>query len=202
MPVPNPSALVKSGAAAAGVLVLVVGFLSGCGHAEVRPTESAMGEKLTLGSLTYNVIESNWYSQLGEGFKIRSPQQRFLAVTLSITNGGGSDAAVPLLILEDSAGTTATELSNGDGVTNWMGLLRSVGPAQTLEGKILFDVPLASYKLRVTDGGGPGAEKYGWVSIPLRMDVDTGVQTPAPEGAANPGNMATPNVASPDKATK
>ena len=61
-----------------------------------------------------------------------------------------------------------------------MGLLRTLSPAQTLEGKLLFDVPLTSYRLRLTDGAGPGIEKYGWVSIPLRMDVDTDVPTPLP----------------------
>ncbi len=176
------------------VLVLLAGFLAGCGHASVAPTEHPMGEHLTLGpNLTYNVIESNWYSQLGEDFKIRSAQQRFLAITLSVTNGGASDVGVPLLSVEDSAGNLTRELDNGEGLTGWMGLLRNVGPAQTIEGKILFDVPLASYKLRLTDGGGPGVEKYGWVAIPLRMDVDTGVQTPTPGNAANPSNVASPN---------
>ncbi len=59
-----------------------------------------------------------------------------------------------------------------------MGLLRTIAPAQTQQGKIIFDVPLASYKLRVTDGAGPGAEKYTWITIPLRMDVDSDVPTP------------------------
>jgi hypothetical protein len=153
-----------------------------------------MGEQVSVGpNLTYNVIESNWYGQLGEGFQIRPAQQRFLAITLSITNGGGSDVGVPLLSIENSEGKTSTELDNGEGLTGWMGLLRNVGPAQTMEGKILFDVPLASYRLRLTDGGGPGAEKYGWVAIPLRLDIDTGVQTPTPGNAANPSDVASPN---------
>lgn len=165
--------------ASLGVFALTV-LLAGCNRAETGPVEHAMGERVSLGPLTYNVIETNWYSQLGEGFKIRSPQQRFLAITLSITNGGGSDVAVPLLTLESPDGKSFVETDNGDGLQNWLGLLRDISPAQTLEGKILFDVPLASYRLRLTDGAGTGLEKYGWVTIPLRIDVDTGVQTPTP----------------------
>jgi hypothetical protein len=63
-------------------------------------------------------------------------------------------------------------LENGEGVSNWLGILRTVRPAETLQGQILFDVPLTSYRLRVPDGAGPGEEKYAWISIPLRMDVD------------------------------
>ncbi len=170
---------VKPLVASIGILFLAAS-LGGCNHADSGPVEHPMGEKVTLGPLTYNVIENSWYSQLGEGFKVRAPQQRFLSISLSVTNGGSADVPVPLLTLENSDGQNFVELDKGDGLENWLGLLRNVGPAQTMEGRILFDVPLASYKLRLTDGGGAGAEKYGWVSIPLRMDVDTGVQTPTP----------------------
>ena len=169
--------------AGGGVLALSL-LLAGCSHAAVGQADHAMGEKVTVGPLTYNVIEANWSSQLGEGFKIRSPQQRFLAITLSVTNGGGSDVPVPLLTLENSDGKSFVETDNGDGLDNWLGLIRNISPAQTMQGKILFDVPLGSYRLRLTDGGGAGAEKYSWVTIPLRIDVDTGVQTPTPGDVA------------------
>ncbi len=168
--------------AACGIVILA-GFLASCGgHPDSTPVEHVMGEKVTLGPLTYNVIESAWHSQLGDAFKLRSAQQRFLEITLSITNGGGSDVAIPLLNVENSEGQSYLESDNGDGVENWMGLLRTISPAQTQQGRILYDVPLTSYKLRLTDGAGPGAEKYGWVTIPLRMDVDTGIETPTPGG--------------------
>lgn len=171
----------KSLVAACSFLALT-GLLTGCSHGDSSVQDHAMGEKVEVKPLTYNVIESNWYSQLGDQFRTRSPQQRFLAITLSITNGGGSDVAVPLFSLQNSDGQNFTEVENGDGLQNWMGLLRQVGPAQTLEGKILFDVPLGSYKLRLTDGAGPGAEKYAWVTIPLHIDTDTAVQSPGPTG--------------------
>lgn len=169
----------------AGSSVLALSLLlAGCNRAAVSTADHAMGEKVGVGPLTYTVIESNWSSQLGEGFKIRSPQQRFLMITLSVTNGGGSDIPVPLLTLESSGGRSFVESDNGDGVDNWLGLIRNVSPAQTMQGKILFDVPLGSYRLRLTDGAGAGAERYSWVSIPLRIDVDTGVQTPTPGDVA------------------
>ncbi len=168
---------------AAFCLLALSGLLTGCSHADNFTQEHVMGEKVSVGPLTYNVIEDNWYSQLGETFHLRTPQQRFMSITLSITNsgeGGGKDVAVPLFNLQNSDGQNFGEVDNGDGLQNWLGLLRDIGPAQTLEGKILFDVPLGSYKLRLTDGGGPGAEKYAWVTVPLRIDTDTSVQTPGP----------------------
>jgi hypothetical protein len=137
-----------------------------------------MGEKVPVGPLFYNAIDSGWRSQLGEALKLRTPQQRFLTITLSVTNGGGSDVSVPFFTLENAAGQAFPEVQDGDGVDNWFGLLRTIAPAQTQQGKIVFDVPLAAYKLRVTDGAGPGAERFTWITIPLRMEVDSDVSTP------------------------
>jgi hypothetical protein len=138
-----------------------------------------MGERVPVGPLTYTVVETSWRTQLGEGFKIRSPERRFLLVTLSVTNGGGSDVSIPLLELEGPDGQTFRELSNGEGVDNWFGLLRTVSPAQTQQGRILFDVSLTSYKLHLSSGD-PSSDKSAWVQIPLRMDTDTQVQAPIP----------------------
>lgn len=168
---------IKARTATGGILILA-GLLAGCSHSDPKPSEWSMGEKVTLGPLTYTVIDSSWHSQLGDAFSIRPAQQRFLILTLSVTNGGGSDVSIPLLSLENSDGRDFLESDNGEHVNNWLGLLRNLSPAQTQQGRILFDVPLTSYKLRLTDGAGPGEEKYGWVSIPLRVDVDTDVPGP------------------------
>jgi uncharacterized protein DUF4352 len=168
---------------AAGGIVILAGLLDGCSHADPAPTERPMGEKVKLGPLTYTVLDSSWHSQLGDAFKLRPAQQRFLILTLSVTNGGGSDISIPLLNLENAEGQMFLESDNGEGVDNWFGVLRNISPAQTQQGRILFDAPLTSYRLRLTDGAGPGEEKYGWVTIPLRMDVDSDVQTPIPGGA-------------------
>ena len=83
-----------------------------------------------------------------------------------------------MLALENNDGKSFTELDNGAGVDNWFGVLRTMNPAQTQQGRLLFDVPLTSYRLRLTDGGEAGSEKYAWVEIPLKMDSDFGTDTP------------------------
>jgi hypothetical protein len=158
--------------------------LSGCSRdSNAARLESQMGDRISLGPLTYNVIETGWKNQLGNEFKMRIPDQRYLLITISVTNGGGRDISVPLLTLESADGKTYTESDNGEGVDEWFGLLRTLNPAQTQQGRLLFDVPLGSYRLKLTDGGEPGTEKSAWVAIPLRMDPDsftTPLPTPSP----------------------
>jgi hypothetical protein len=155
--------------------------LAGCA-APQNPsgTEYQMGERVVLGPLTYNVIESVWRSQLGDALKVRIPDQRFLVLTISVTNGGGKQVSVPLFTLQNQNGQTFRESENGEELDNWFGLLRNLDPAQTQQGRILFDVVLSSYRLRVTDGGDPGTERFAWVQIPLRIDGDQGIDTPVP----------------------
>src|SRR5678815_5443541 len=152
------------------LLCLSALFFSSCQKPQVTGTQFAMGEPVRVGQITYSVVESEWKTQLGESFKIRSPENRFLLIKLSVTNGTGQDISIPLLTLEASNGQTSRELSNGEGVVNWFGLLRTITPGQTKQGAILFDVPLTSYKLRVPDIADPGLERYVTVQIPLRMD--------------------------------
>src|SRR5579862_8313900 len=157
-------------------------LLAACGARQAsNRIDYEMGERVTIGPLTYNVVESSWRSQLGSELKPRLPENRFLTITISVTNGGGREVSVPLLTLENSGGQSFSESDNGEGVDNWFGILRSLGPAQTQQGRLLFDVPLTSYKLRVSDGGPAGSEKYAWVAIPLRMDFDAPVQAPIPQ---------------------
>jgi len=139
-----------------------------------------MGDRVAVGPLTYNVIETAWRSQLGDEFKVRMPEQRFLMITVSVTNGGGRDISVPLLMLENQNGKQYLEADSGEGVDSWFGLLRTLNPAQTQQGRLLFDVPLGSYRLRLTDGGEAGSEKYAWVAIPLHIDPET-FSNPLPE---------------------
>ena len=139
-----------------------------------------MGEHVSVAPLTYYVIESRSASQLGDLLKARPVQDRFLLISLSITNGSGKDVSVPLLEVENPNGQSFKESENGEGVSNWMGVLRTVSSNQTIQGQILFDVPLSSYRLRLPDGGEPGTEKYAWVQIPLRVDTDSSVQAPVP----------------------
>jgi Domain of unknown function (DUF4352) len=153
-------------------------FFTACQKAPVAGTQFAMGEPVRVGQMTYSVVESEWKTQLGESFKVRSPENRFFLIKISITNGTGQDASIPLFTLEASNGQTYRELSNGEGVVNWFGLLRMISPGQTQQGAILFDVPLTSFKLRVPDIADPGLERYVTVQIPLRLESDIPIQSP------------------------
>jgi len=162
----------------AGVVAASVFSLSGCNRNSSSQIDFQMGDRITAGPLTYNVIQTVWRPQLGDALKIRVPSQRFLIVTVSATNGGGREISVPLLTLVDQNGKEYRESDNGEGVDNWFGLLRDIAPAETRQGNLVFDVPLSSYKLRLTDGGEPGTERAVWVDIPLRLDSETGVDVP------------------------
>jgi hypothetical protein len=161
-----------------GSAALFVLSLGGCQKAGPPRMEFSMGERVPVGQMTYLVIETAWRPQLGEGFKIRTPEHRFLLIKVSVTNGTGKDVSIPLLTLEGTNGQTYQELADGEGVDNWVGLLRTLTPGETLQGNILFDVPLTSYKLRVPDVNVSGFEGYASVQIPLRMDSDVPVQSP------------------------
>ena len=142
-----------------------------------------MGENVPVGQMTYVVIESAWRNQLGESFRVRSPEQRFLLLKISVTNGTGQDAPIPLLTLEGNNGQTYRESTNGEGVDSWFGLLRTISPGQTQQGNIVFDAPLSSYKLRIPDIGDAGLERNVSVQIPLRMDSDLPIQSPLTPGS-------------------
>lgn len=152
---------------------------TGCHTQVAAKSEYQMGEKAVAGPLTYTVVEKLWRSQLGEGFQIRMPENRFLLVSLAVTNGSGNDVSVPLLELEGTNGKTYRESDNGEGVDNWFGLMRNLTPQQTMQGRLLFDVPEGSYRLKLSDGNST-SEKYTYVQIPLSIDEDTTPPAPVP----------------------
>ena len=145
-----------------------------------------MGERTIAGPMIYNVVQTAWRTQLGDLFKVRVPEHRYLMLTLAATNSGGKRLAIPFFTLEGPNREEYHELENGDGVENWFGLLRDIGPAETKQGNIVFDAPLSSFRLRLTDGGEPGSEKFVWVEIPLRMDTDTTLTSPLPGPGGDP----------------
>lgn len=162
----------------AGSAALLVLFLGGCQTAQKARSDYSMGERVPVGQMTYSVIESAWRTQLGESFKIRTPENRFLIIKVSVTNGTGKDVSIPLLTLEGNNGQTFREIADGQGVDNWFGLLRTISPGQTQQGNVLFDVPLTSFKLRVPDVNETGFEGYASVQIPLRLDSEMPIQSP------------------------
>jgi hypothetical protein len=164
--------------------VLPMGFgillLSGCQRQNSTRINYQMGERITDGPVAYNVVQTAWKTQFGDVFSNRTPQNRFLLIMLSATKGGGKEISLPFFTLEGPKGKEYKEVETGDGVDNWFGLLRTLNPAETRQGNLVFDVPLTSYRLRLTDGGEPGTEKMVWVEIPLRLDTDTSISMPAP----------------------
>jgi hypothetical protein len=162
------------------LVALAISLLfTGCREQVTSRAEYQMGDKVPAGPLTYNVVEKVWRSQLGEMFQSRMPQNRFLLITISATNSGGSEVSVPLLQLEAPDGKVYREIENGEGVDNWFGILRTLEPAQTQQGRILFDVPLSSYRLRLSDGDSVSGH-YSYVQIPLQIDADPPVDSPLP----------------------
>jgi len=164
--------------ALAGSTALLFLLLGGCQEQRQVRSEYSMGERVLVGQLTYSVVESAWRTQLGDSFKVRTPEGRFLLIKLSVTNGTGKDVSVPLLTLEGTNGQTYREIADGNGVDNWFGLLRTISPGQTQQGNILFDVPLTSYKLSVPDINDTGFDAYASIQIPLRMDAEVPISTP------------------------
>jgi len=91
-----------------------------------------------VGPLIFTILDAEWHDQLGEPPNVRTPQQRFLSIRISVTNSGVATSGIPALSLVDSRGTTYEELNEGDGIPEWLGFLREVKAAQTERGRILF----------------------------------------------------------------
>jgi len=129
-----------------------------------------MGERAQAGPLIYNVFEADWRAQLGEGPLARHPARRFLIVRLSVTNSGAEVLSAPGLRLLDDAGHLYDETIDGQNVPSWLGLVRKMKPADTLEGNILFDVDPKSYKLKLDDDSDP--DRKVLVEMPLRFGLE------------------------------
>jgi hypothetical protein len=171
MPVANTPSRVRS-AAIATALFFAVLLVPGCKNAKSPSFIGTfpMGERVQLGPLTYNVLETEWKNQLSEGAAGKVPANRYLLVKMSITNGGGGNVAVPLLTVEDASGHAYSEVTEGtDAVQDWLGLLRNLAPAQNDNGVAIFDVPMGGYKLRISDGGEIGNEKTALIDIPVHI---------------------------------
>jgi hypothetical protein len=86
---------------------------------------------------------------------------------------------VPLLQLEAPDGKVYREIENGEGVDNWFGIVRTLAPQQTQQGRILFDVPLGAYRLRLSDGDSATGH-FTYVQIPLQIDDEPPPAAPLP----------------------
>jgi len=161
--------------------------LAGCSKQEkVDPSKSfAMGSPVSVGPFTYVVTESVWLESLDGNEGRRLPQDRFLSLSLSISNHGDAEAYVPMLRLVDAKGNEYPELTKGDGFPQWLGIMRPLAPSQSESGQILFDVRPGEYSLIVSSGGDAEKEITSRVIIPLRADVPN-VKGPDPLQANTP----------------
>lgn len=160
------------------VLILTATTLVAAGCSRNRVADASeplveMGTPITVGPLTYTIIDQRWHDSLSTSAGQRLPKHRFLSVQVTVTNGGSEQAGVPLLSLVASGGKTYQEESNGDGLTGWLGYIRLLNPVQTEHGRILFDVPPGAYQLRVSSGGEPESETTALVRIPFQVEAPT-----------------------------
>ena len=146
---------------------LVLG-LAGCSSNSPNGSEQARvvqaGEKAPAGHLTYSVLDSQILPQISQGDTPRVPRDRFIVVQLAVNNSGNTDANIPGVILESDSGATYNELTDGNGIQGFLGVLRHVGPGQTARGAIAFDAPAAHYRLRFAD---ENAENEILADLPL-----------------------------------
>jgi Domain of unknown function (DUF4352) len=104
------------------------------------------------------------------------PQNRFFLVRIAVTNSGGESIASPNLSVVDDSGNSYQELSDGQGVPQWIGYIRQIAPADTLQGNLVFDIPPRHYKLRVTDEDG---QQAAMIDLPLEFTPETPDLAPA-----------------------
>ncbi|HNY42687.1 MAG TPA: hypothetical protein PKJ41_19955 [Bryobacteraceae bacterium] len=169
--------------------VAALAMLAGCSNpAGGTKTGSektyVMGAPAAVGPLSYTVLHSEWADSLETGDGVTMPKNRFLVLDLSIVSGAPEETGVPLLSLVDDKGNRTMEEQKMVGLGGWLGMLRVLRPVETLSGKIVFDVPMANYKLIITSGGDPEKEQEAFVDIPLRL-----------EGVSMPGADAVPPAA-------
>jgi hypothetical protein len=150
--------------------VIAAILLNACGDKPMPVRTYPMGDRVDIGHITYMAFETQWLTQIPQEPTPRVPQHRFFLIRMSAVNSGSGDLLVPNLTIQDDQGKTYQELSNGEGIPRWVGYLRQVKPADSVQGYIVFDAPPAHYKLRVTD---ENDEKAALIDIPLSFGAET-----------------------------
>jgi hypothetical protein len=159
---------IESAAVLAGLAALLYGV--GCSPAPSSARTFRMGEPVHLGSLAYNVYDTRWLTHLGEGIGARIPENRFFLVRVSISNAGPDEIVVPAMTLIDESGAALQELPGADHVPQWLGLVRTVKPGQSIQGNIVFDCSPRNYRLRIAD---ENERHAALVEIPLDFTAET-----------------------------
>ena len=136
-------------AAAFGLAGCSVGDSGESKSAEVRVVPA--GEKAAVGHLTYSIVESQIMTRLGDDANPRIPKDRFILVQVDVSNSSNVDNPIPAIELLDDNGKIYSELTDGTGVTNWLGMIRHIGAGQTERGLVAFDAPAVHFKLKLSD---------------------------------------------------
>lgn len=160
-------------ALASGLTMALVLGAAGCS----KPGGSSgktypMGEEAQAGRVVYTVSQTEWRDQLDGPLGPRTPQNRFLLVTVTMASSGGDAVQLPLLSLIDANGKEYLEQDKGEGVPQWLGLLRTLESGSPQGGNLLFDVPPGSYKLRISGGGDVEKEITALVDLPYKSVPD------------------------------
>jgi hypothetical protein len=129
-----------------------------------------MGDKVQVGPLIYNVFETKWLPQIGEGAEARTPAHRFLILHLTVVNSGAETLSVQPFQVVDDGGHAYPESIEGGGVAHWLGISRNLKPADSLDGSIVFDLEPKTYKLKLDDGADTG--KVQMVELPLQFEAN------------------------------
>ena len=146
--------------------------LAGCQRSAAPERVGAMGAPLAVGQLTYTAVETEWRDSIESSTGPRIPKNRFLLVNVTVLNASAEQKAAPLLQIVDAKGDVHPEISEGDGVPDWMGYLRLLQPRESRSGRLLFDVPQGACKLRVSSGGDPETEQTALIEIPLQFNSE------------------------------
>jgi hypothetical protein len=157
-----------------GLTLAVLGcfFMSACAPNRTVIRSYTIGERADAGLIIYTALEAAWKSQLGQPPASRLPQDRFLLVRLRVTNSSPQEASIPLATLVAPSGKEYAELSDGEGVEEWLGVLRRLKPNETVFGWVLFDAPRGDYQLRVSDDAfDPADARMALIQIPLRLEA-------------------------------
>ena len=164
--------------------------LPGCSRRSPEVTGS-MGSPIVVGQLTYIAYETEWRDSLLTTKGSRDPKNKFYFVRITVTNKASEEKAAPLLQVEASDGKVYPELTEGEGVPQWMGYLRLLQPGETRLGVLLFDVPQAAYKLRISSGGDPEGEQTATIDLPLQVNPPPQSVSPL-DPAASGGTLPAP----------
>jgi len=167
-------------------LVLALGLLlTACSSDSGKTSYAAMGETVTLGSVSHTVLGADWSPGLGIGAEARVPQNQFLAIRIALANTADATSDIASMQLIATDGTEFEELADGSGLLDWLGLVRTLPAKESRQGSVLFDAPRGVYKLKLTEPSLDESDAdVAFIEIPLRLD-DNAIPSGA-DPTANP----------------